>query len=252
MSSTAWQPWAAGAAASSTTHRPPVRHAQDAHADQQRVRLDLGRLAWSRSPPKASPALIYKGLDPALATTDHQQAALAFRCADCAKSSARNANAERDAARSSRSTTSTPGSSARSLRRSSRRCATAAAALVRRDADRPRRAPSSMTCPSARASSPRAAAARRCGLVLPLIFTRGARQGAAPGDARRRGDELGARARRVAGGVAALYAGHRFTVARSTLGNASLFGAFEAWKALLRSPLWPGGDMYLRRAVLSG
>lgn len=36
-------------------------------------------------------------------------------------------------------------------------------------------------------------------------------------------------------GLAGLYTGHRFTVARSTAGNATLFGSYEAWKALLRS-----------------
>ena len=41
-------------------------------------------------------------------------------------------------------------------------------------------------------------------------------------------------------GLAGLYTGHRFTVARSTAGNATLFGSYEAWKALLRSA--DGGD----------
>jgi hypothetical protein len=36
-------------------------------------------------------------------------------------------------------------------------------------------------------------------------------------------------------GLAGLYTGHTLTVARSTLGNAALFGSFEAWKALLHT-----------------
>lgn len=94
-----------------------------------------------------------------------------------------------------------------------------------------------------------------CGLVLPLIFTPmelvKVRRQVMRDDAATSW-EL-ARAAWREGGVAALYTGHRFTVARSTLGNASLFGAFEAWKALLRSPFWPGGDVGAWRAsVLAG
>ena len=42
-------------------------------------------------------------------------------------------------------------------------------------------------------------------------------------------------------GLSGLYTGHRLTVARSTFGNASLFGSFEAWKAFLRAPWVLGG-----------
>ena len=90
-----------------------------------------------------------------------------------------------------------------------------------------------------------------CGLVLPLIFTpmELSRCGAWWCATTRR--RAGSCARRVArGGVAALYTE---PASRSRLGNASLFGAFEAWKALLRSPLWPGGDVGAWRAsVLAG
>ena len=93
-----------------------------------------------------------------------------------------------------------------------------------------------------------------CGLVLPLVYT--------PMDLikiRRqvlRDNSLTnwqiARSVYSEGGLAALYAGHWLTVARSTLGNAALFGSFEAWKALLRLPASPLHDRPWSTSITAG
>lgn len=74
-----------------------------------------------------------------------------------------------------------------------------------------------------------------CGLVLPLIFTpmeliKVQRQVLQDNHI-----STWTIARRLwrSHGVSGLYTGLQLTVARSTLGNAALFGSFEAWKAIL-------------------
>jgi len=98
-----------------------------------------------------------------------------------------------------------------------------------------------------------------CGLVLPVIFTpmeliKVRRQ--VLKDNSVSNWQLAMRVWRESG-LGGLYTGHRFTVARSTLGNASLFGSFEGWKALLRSPWLGHGDAHpwstsVAAGVLSG
>jgi len=57
-------------------------------------------------------------------------------------------------------------------------------------------------------------------------------------------------------GLGGLYTGYRFTVVRSTFGNAALFGSFEAWKSLLRMPyltaLGSGEERPWATSVLAG
>ncbi len=54
-------------------------------------------------------------------------------------------------------------------------------------------------------------------------------------------------------GIRGLYTGHPLTVARSTLGNASLFGSYEAWKTLLQSTFGAErGSLCMVAGVLSG
>ena len=74
-----------------------------------------------------------------------------------------------------------------------------------------------------------------CGAVLPLIFT--------PMELikcrRQVATDVGATNVQIAmtvwreKGLAGLYTGHTLTVARSTLGNATLFGSYEGWNAVL-------------------
>lgn len=76
-----------------------------------------------------------------------------------------------------------------------------------------------------------------CGLVLPLIFTPMEMIKVQRQVLRDNTTSNATIARNLwrQHGLAGLYTGHRLTVARSTLGNMTLFGSFEAWKALLRS-----------------
>ena len=76
-----------------------------------------------------------------------------------------------------------------------------------------------------------------CGLVLPLIFTpleliKVRRQ--VLKDAQASSWAIGMSVLRTHG-LSGLYTGLGLTVARSTIGNATLFGSFEAWKAVLSS-----------------
>ena len=95
-----------------------------------------------------------------------------------------------------------------------------------------------------------------CGLVLPLIFT--------PMElvkVRRQASSCAATNWQIARdvfrehGIRGLYTGHRLTVARSTLGNAALFGSYEAFRgALSRFFGWDAAaaPAHLLAGVLSG
>ena len=94
-----------------------------------------------------------------------------------------------------------------------------------------------------------------CGLVLPLIFTpleliKVRRQVHLDGKSNW---QIFVEVWR-AEGIGGLYTGHRLTVARSTLGNMTLFGSFEAWKALLKAPSAPlrGEECPWLVSILSG
>jgi hypothetical protein len=96
-----------------------------------------------------------------------------------------------------------------------------------------------------------------CGLVLPLIFTpmeliKCRRQVLV--DNRVTTLQI-ARDVLKTEGLRGLYVGHRLTVVRSTVGNAALFGSFEAWRALLSHvsgvPAHSKGSLMLA-GVLSG
>lgn len=99
-----------------------------------------------------------------------------------------------------------------------------------------------------------------CGLVLPLIFTplelvkvrRQVVVGAGGGSVGSLQVLRGVLAER---GVRGLYVGHTLTMARSTMGNATLFGSYEGWRCVLARAL--GSDERARTVqvcagVLSG
>jgi len=96
-----------------------------------------------------------------------------------------------------------------------------------------------------------------CGLVLPLIYSpmeliKCRRQVLADNSI---SNLQIARGVWREGGLAGLYVGHRLTVMRSTIGNAALFGSFEAWRALLSDACGaPVGSMsvLMGSGVLSG